>query len=271
MKARKIVAVIVSVLILAGCSSKPEDLGKPYVQDKSKSFALNLAAYAGYPGILEDNNYSHSLDALSRAGTMAVLLPNDLGASMGGLGAGALGFGLGMVTSLADLVPLDSGYIFTAKLQPGEDYRSPDTVLRVIKANFELRGKYKYDDASDAEMLKKTSLDRYVCKPTTDYGYDVTCYDPDFENYNYYVNTTRPANGQEFGDAMPLPFGNYGVYFISAGRTGNFVPKKQSVDIHFSFENGVYTSGDGKIVMPRVGPREDGKRLVIIDGKAKFL
>lgn len=255
MKTQKMIAVLVSGLVLAGCSSKPDDFGKPYVQDKSESVALNLAAYAGYPGVFEDNNYSHSLDALTRAGTMATLLPNDLGASMGGLGAGALGFGLGLLTSLTADTPFDIGFVFTAKLMPGEDYRSPDTVLRVFRANYEKRPADPLLPADMEDMRNKTSLDRYVCKATTDYGYDVVCYDPDYEDYVYYINTTRPANGQEFGEAMPLSVGSYGVFFIRADRTPSYLPKKQSPDIYFRFDEGMFISGDGKIRLPRVGPR----------------
>ena len=41
--------------------------------------------------------------------------------------------------------------------------------------------------------------------------------------------------------------------------------------MYSSFRNGAYVVGHTKTVLPRVAPREDGKRLVFIDGKATLI
>ena len=98
-----------------------------------------MAAYAGYPYILRDNGYSNGLDALATSGGNAVLLASDLAGSLGSLGGASLGLGLGLFTSMAAEYPLPMSEVMTAKLNPGEDYRSAATVLRVLKANYEMR------------------------------------------------------------------------------------------------------------------------------------
>lgn len=71
-----------ALISVTGCSSTPKDIGQPYVQDKSKSFALNVGAYAGFPHVLKDNNYNHGLDTLVVSSSNAMLLADDLGSSM---------------------------------------------------------------------------------------------------------------------------------------------------------------------------------------------
>ena len=44
-----------------------------------------------------------------------------------------------------------------------------------------------------------------------------------------------------------------------------------AADKYFYLEQGAYVLSDSKTVLPRVAPREDGKRLVIIDGKATLI
>lgn len=94
MKGNIFVASVLSIAAITGCSSTPKDLGQPFVQDKSKSVALNVAAYAGYPYLLVDNSYSQEFDTLVTSSSNAMLLANDLSGSLGSLGGGTLGLGL---------------------------------------------------------------------------------------------------------------------------------------------------------------------------------
>lgn len=271
MKRDFVVASVLAITALTGCSSKPKDMGQPFTQDKSKSVALNVAAYAGYPYVLRDNSYDKSLDTLVSSSSNALLMANDLSGSLGSLGGGALGLGLGFISGMAAQYPLDAGKVFTAKLQPGEDYKSAATVLRVIKDNYQKREV----DAADGEKLRgllaKTTFADYVCEPTTVKDYDFSCFDPADDRYNTYVKATRPANGLEFAEVMPLAKGNYGVFFIRNDRGSVLTPRKDATDAYFHLKDGSYVLGNTNTVLPRVAPREDGKRLVFLNGKATLI
>lgn len=267
MKGNIFVASVLSIAAITGCSSTPKDLGQPFVQDKSKSVALNVAAYAGYPYVLSDKSYDKGLDTLVTSSSNAVLLAND----MGSLGGGALGLGLGFISGMAAQYPLDIGYVFTAKLQPGEAYKSAATVLRVLQSNYQMRNVDSADGNKLRSLLAKSSLADYVCEPTTVGDYDFSCFDPADDRYNTYVKATRPANGLEFAEVMPLAKGNYGVFFIRNDRGSVLTPKKDAPDAYFHLNKGSYVLGNSNTILPRVAPREDGKRLVFIDGKATLI
>ncbi|WP_339015382.1 hypothetical protein [Aeromonas popoffii] len=271
MKGNFIVASVFSIAALTGCSSTPKDLGQPFVQDKSKSVALNVAGYAGYPYLLKDNSYSKGLDTVVTSTSNTLLLANDLSGSLGSIGGGALGAGLGLISGLVAQYPLDKAKVFTAKLQPGEDYRSAATALRVLKENYQKRAK----DADEFEDLngffENPSLDAYVCEPTMLSSWDYSCFDPAYEGFDLYVRAIRPATGNEFPQVMPLDKGNYGVFLISSGKGGVLTPKKDAPDAYFYMEEGSYVLGGTNTILPRVAPREDGKRLVFIDGKATLI
>lgn len=271
MKRDFIVASVFSIAAITGCSSTPKDMGQPFVQDKSKSLALNVAAYAGYPYVLRDNSYSKGFDTLVASTSNALLLANDLSGSLGAFGGGALGLGLGFISGMADQSPLDAGKVFTAKLQPGEDYKSAATVLRVLQTNYQRREVDSADGDKLRSLLAKPSLADYVCEPTTVKEYDFSCYDPADDRYNTYVRATRPANGLEFAEVMPLTKGSYGVFFIRNDRGSVLTPKKDATDAYFYLEKGSYVLGNSNTILPRVAPREDGKRLVFIDGKATLI
>lgn len=271
MKVQLIATTVLAMTALAGCSSTPKDMGKPFVQDKSKSVALNVAAYAGYPYVLRDNSYDKGLDTLVTSTSNALLLANDLSGSLGSLGGGALGLGLGFISGMADQYPLDAGRVFTAKLQPGEDYKSAATVLRVLQANYQKREVDSADGDKLRSLLAKPSLADYVCEPTTVKEYDFSCYDPADDRYNTYVRATRPANGLEFAEVMPLTKGIYGVFFIRNDRGSVLTPKKDATDAYFYLKDGSYVLGNTNTILPRVAPRADGKRLVFIDGKATLI
>lgn len=163
MKATTTTLALLVAATLGGCSSTPKDKGKPFVQNPKESVALNVAAYAGYPYILRDNDYSNGLDALATSGGNAVLLASDLAGSLGSLGGATLGLGLGLFTSMASEYPLPMSEVMTAKLNPGEDYRSAATVLRVLKANYEMREvREKTDVDTLKQFLGKDSLNDYV-------------------------------------------------------------------------------------------------------------
>lgn len=274
MKGNFIVASVFSIAALTGCSSTPKDMGQPFSQDKSKSVALNVAAYAGYPYVLRDNSYDKGLDTLVGSTSNALLLANDLSGSLGSLGGGGLGLGLGFISGLADQYPLDVAKVFTAKLQPGEDYRSAATVLRVLKANYQKRP----EDADEFKALSgyfaKADLDAYVCEPAgflAKNDFDFSCFDPAYKGFNHYVKVVRPANGIEFSGVMKLAAGQYGVYVMRSDKGSVLLPKKDAPDAYFHLKNGSYVLGNSNTVLPRVAPREDGKRLVFIDGKATLI
>lgn len=271
MKRDFIVASVLAITALTGCSSKPKDMGQPFTQDKSKSVALNVASYAGYPDVLEDNNYSQGFDTLVTSSSNAMLLANDLSGSLGAIGGGALGLGLGFISGLNANYPFPGSQVFTAKLMPGEDYKSAATALRVLHANYELRGHQSGDGESINKLLAKKSMADYVCEPTTVADYDYSCFDPADDRYNIYVRASRPANGTEFAEVMPLTPGNYAVYFIRNDRGAILTPKKDAPDLYFVFTDGTFRLGDTNTILPRVAPREDGKRLVFLNGKATLI
>lgn len=270
MKATTTTLALLVAATLGGCSSTPKDAGKPFVQNPKESVALNVAAYAGYPYILRDNGYSNGLDALATSGGNAVLLASDLAGSLGSLGGASLGLGLGLFTSMAAEYPLPMSEVMTAKLNPGEDYRSAATVLRVLKANYEMREvREKTDGDTLKQFLGKDSLNDYVCEPTTYKKFDFECFDPAYKKYSHFVGVSRPANGTEFGEVMPLTPGSYGVYFMTSDRGAVLIPKADAPDPYFTYTKGVYVIGD--TVLPKIAPREDGKRLVFLHGKATLI
>lgn len=269
MRARILAVSVLAITSLAGCSSTPEDMGKPFVQDKSKSVALNVAAYAGYPYLLSDNNYSKGFDTLVTSTSNALLLSTDLAGSLGSLGGGALGAGLGLISGLAAEFPLDHSDVMTAKLNSGEDYRSPQTVARIVKLNYKKRLARSGDGEELGSFLAKESLADYVCEAYSSSNFDFKCYDPAFDSYTHLVKVSRPASGSEFGEVMPLSPGQYGVYLIRADRGGALIPKVDAPDAYFSLKDGAYVIGD--TILPKVAPREDGKRLVFLHGKATMI
>ena len=269
MKAKIFAVTTLAVMTLAGCSSTPKDMGKPFVQDKSKSVALNVAAYAGYPTLLRDNSYSNELDTLVVSTSNALLLANDLAGSLGSFGGAALGAGLGLMSGLTAEYPLDHSQVVTAKLNPGEDFRSPQAVARVIKANYQKRIARSGDGETLGGLLAKESLDDYVCEAYSSSNFDYKCYDPAYEDYSHLVKVARPANGTEFGEVMPLPVGQYGVYLMRTDRGGVLMPKADAPDAYFHMKDGAYVIGD--TILPKVAPREDGKRLVFLHGKATMI
>lgn len=271
MKAKLIAVTVMAMTALSGCASKPKDMGQPFTQDKSKSVALNVAAYSGYPDLLQDNSYSKGFDTVVTSTSNALLLANDLSGSLGSLGGGALGVGLGLISGMADLYPLDDAEVMTAKLHPGEDYRAAATVLRVLKDNYQKRPVDK-DEFKDLKgFFDKADLDAYVCEATTDGDWDFSCFDPAYKSFNHYIKVARPANGTEFSPVLNLNQGNYGVYLLRSDKGAVLVPKATTPDSYFKYDQGVFRVGNTNTVLPRVAPREDGKRLVFIDGKATLI
>lgn len=68
---------------------------------------------------------------------------------------------------------------------------------------------------------------------------------------------------------MPLTPGSYGVYFMTSDRGAVLIPKADAPDPYFTYTKGVYVIGD--TVLPKIAPREDGKRLVFLHGKATLI
>ncbi|HHQ4589430.1 hypothetical protein [Aeromonas veronii] len=118
------------------------------------------------------------------------------------------------------------------------------------------------------------SLDAYVCE-NADFlaksNFDFSCFDPAYKSFNHYIKVVRPANGTEFSNVMKLPAGQYGVYVMRSDKGSVLHPKKDAPDAYFYLKSGSYVLGDTNTILPRVAPREDGKRLVFIDGKPTLI
>ncbi|BBQ30640.1 hypothetical protein ACTG2K_10320 [Aeromonas caviae] len=269
---KKILAIsILAVTSLVGCSTIPSVTGKGeyYTPNKSMSYARNIAAYAGYPELIKDNEYSHGLDALVTTGSNVAVLSSDLGSAVGG----GLGLGLGLMSSLTALYPLNLSDVWNAQLNPGEKYDDAATAARVLKANYKVIDASRFSPKShasyDKAFMVKGSLNDVVCENTMLVGFDYVCADPAFPDNEIYVAAIRPANGTEFADILGAKPGNYGVYLIDVPNTVEVT--EGSTDSLFKLQNGAYVSGDGTKIFPRVAPREDGKRLVFINGQATFI
>lgn len=269
MKGNFIVASVLAVTTLSGCATLPSDPGQFYVQDKNMSYAGNVGAYAGYYGVLKDNNYSKSLDTLTTTTSNVLLLSSDMGATLGG----GMGLALGFMSRLTALYPLNISDVWTARLNPGEKYDDQATALRVLKSSYQVLDVTHFSAKShasyDRPFMAKGTLNDVVCEGTILQGFDYVCADPAFPENKFYIAAVRPANGMEFSDILSIQKGNYGVYLIDAPNTVEI--KSDTTDHVFQFRNGAYVVGHTKTVLPRVAPREDGKRLVFIDGKATLI
>lgn len=266
---KKVVPLV--FLLLAGCSMRPQtapDEGKQYVQNSSQSWAWNVTAYAGYPGLISDNKYSSTLDTAIKSTSNALLLPTSL-TSMSGLAAGSLGVGLGLVGSLAGQWPLEGAGVVTTPLQAGEQYNDPAMIARAIKANFNLR-EYKESASTNLKPLLLTkSLDKLVCIPAKHNGFNHDCYVPGYEDYPVFVKAVRPADGTEFGSMLGLDKGRYAVLTVANDRGSLLRKKADSPDPVLMLVKNTYVVRDN--ILPFIGPNDQGKRLVFLDGKASLL
>lgn len=56
---------------------------------------------------------------------------------------------------------------------------------------------------------------------------------------------------------------------MTSDRGAVLIPKADAPDPYFTYTKGVYVIGD--TVLPKIAPREDGKRLVFLHGKATMI
>ncbi|HGY1053536.1 TPA: hypothetical protein ACNUVO_004346 [Aeromonas salmonicida subsp. pectinolytica] len=268
------ISVIAGVVLfgMSGCSAfkvyddfrSPEGLGVHYKDDATKSFAWNVGAYAGYPWILSDHGYDKSMDMLVNSTSYAMNLSADLGSSLAG---GALGLGAGFIGGLTEGYPLKPSLVWTAQLEDGEEYNQTRAIERFIIKNFKVRPVEADDTPKIKLRLGMIDINKVTCVENNPYQYTHECELPGVSHSTIYVTAARPATGEEFGKILNLKPGKYGVFMTR--NESDLIEKEDAADVYFYMKDGAYQSG--KNVLPLVGPRDDGKRLALIDGKAALL
>jgi len=220
---------------------------------------------AGYPGLIPDNSYAPNMDAAINAGTMATLLPQDLGIST--LSAASIGFAL---TSLQGTYPMDENFshIMLYPITTVGDVAAADFVKRAVVANFAIR-KGTAADGDLADDLQRANINDVSC---TAYGNIM-----DKANFTHECNIPNipwPAmvrvagvySGEHFEQVMPeVPKGKYAVLFI---RTGQLVAKEGTQNV-FSYKKGVLSNSIA--ILPFISANSQGKHLVYLNGKATLI
>ncbi|WP_290435453.1 hypothetical protein [Aeromonas caviae] len=268
------IGLIASVFVfgVSGCSAfkvyndfrNPEGLGEYYKDDATKSFAWNVGAYAGYPWVLNDGRYDKSMDLLVNSTSYAMNLSADLGSSLAG---GALGLGAGFIGGLTEGYPLKPSLVWTAQLEDNEEYNQARAIERFIIKNFKVRAVEADDTPKIKLRLGMIDINKITCVENHPYQYTHECELPGVSHSTIFVTAARPATGEEFGKILNLKPGRYGV-FVTRNQS-DLIEKDDAADVYFYMKDGAYQSGNN--VLPLVGPREDGKRLVVIDGKTTLI
>jgi hypothetical protein len=264
--------ISISLFGVSGCSAfkiydnirSPEALGSYYQDDKTKSFAWNVGAYAGYPWVLSDHTYDKSIDMMVNSTSYAMNLTSDLGSALAG---GALGLGAGFIGGLTEGYPLKPSKVWTAKLENGETYNQSRVIERFIINNFKVRPVEPDDTPKIKLRLGMIDINKITCVENKPYQYTHECTLPGVSHSTIYVTAARPATGEEFGKILNLKPGRYGVFLTR--NESDLIQKDDAPDVYFYMKDGVYKSG--KNTLPLISPREDGKRLVLIDGNAELL
>lgn len=273
MKKHTLAALLLSVI--AGCASTtPSGQAiNPASINPNASLANVLVSLAGYPGLVADNGYSQTLDAAVNAGSLANLLPGDVGVSQ--LTAGSLGFAL---TALEGTYPMDDGASFVV-LQPikdAGDVNQKDFVEKTVKATTDVakvNQKLIDFDPVFAKMLGQADLEKLACQPTGSSlmsfadkaNFNHSCHLPPLKN-DVSVRVGGVYEGHLFDKVMPdVHSSKYAVVFIRS----TFIKAKAGVQNIFAYERGVMTNSIA--VLPFISPNSQGKHLVYLNGKATLL
>ncbi len=265
---QKVGVAVFSLSLLVGCASTPAPKDTPLeVSNPRASLASSLVSLAGYPGLIPDNSYGPNLDAAINAGTMATLLPDDLGIST--FSAASIGFAL---TSLKGTYPMDNNFsmVILAPITDASDLNSPDYIKKLMLSSFEIRKASKLDRADLTAILAKANINDMTCET---YGNIL-----DQANYTHscsiksipWAEKIRVAGiyqGDRFDRVMPsVQKGKFAVVFLRS--SGQLVAKKNMENV-FSYKSG--TLSNSIAVLPFVSANSQGQHLVYLHGKATLI
>ena len=270
---KKLAFAAIALAVMTGCASTtaPKDTSLQ-VSNPRASLAGSLVSLAGYPGLIPDNSYGPNLDAAINAGTMATLLPSDLGVST--FSAAGIGFAL---TALEGTFPMDDGAAFIV-LQPINDasqLNDPAFIASTVKNSVkvaEVTQKLIDFDAAYADMLKKANMDALSCQPRgtslLNLGkgkFNFDCALPPMR-HDVAVRAAGVYQGSDFDVLMPdVKAKKYAVLFLRS----TYIRPKDKMQNVFMYEHGVLSNSIA--VLPFVSANSQGKHLVFLNGKATLI
>ena len=270
---QKVCVAVFGLSLLAGCASTPAPKDTLLqVSNPRASLAGSLVSLAGYPGLIPDNSYGPNLDAAINAGTMATLLPSDLGVST--FSAAGIGFAL---TALEGTFPMDEGAAFIV-LQPIDDASQlddPAFIASTVKSSVkvaEVTQKLIDFNAEFAGMLKQANIDALSCQPRgtslLNLGkgkFNFDCALPPMR-HDVAVRAAGVYQGSDFGVLMPdVRAKKYAVLFLRS----TYIKSKDGAQNVFMYEHGVLSNSIA--VLPFVSANSQGKHLVYLNGKATLI
>lgn len=272
-----IAAAFVGLFSIAGCSSTQGNTAKQgeyFIQDKSKSVAWNVAAFAGYPGMFSDHQYTSTLGTGVTMASNSIVIHDGI-PSLSPAGALTLGVGMALISDTTKLYPLNISSVVIEPIGKDETYQSSAVVKRAILHYMKIRAPKPNDpDQNFSAFLKSADINTVECKEYSSLldtaGYSHECYLPAKPVYNQYVTAVRPATGDEFAGVWNIPRGNYAVLLLGGGTGSAFIPKSYDNMFKLVRNGSVIIYGDN-VILPFASPREDGKRLIVKDGKAQYL
>jgi hypothetical protein len=243
------------------------------VTDKRASLASSLVTLAGYPGLIPDNSYAPNMDAAINAGTMATLLPQDLGIST--LSAASIGFSL---AALEGTYPMDDGASFIV-LHPMSDSTSQigaEFVAKTIQDTMDVapvNQKLIDLDPYFAKLLGEAKMDLVTCKARdvsvlsmVDKGkFNFLCALPPVGD-EIYVRVAGTYSGDEFNSVMPdMKAKKYAVILVRS----TVIKAKSGLRNVFKYEHGVLSNSIA--ILPFISANSQGKHLVYLNGKATLI
>ena len=270
---QKVCVAVFGLSLLAGCASTPAPKDTLLqVSNPRASLAGSLVSLAGYPGLIPDNSYGPNLDAAINAGTMATLLPSDLGVST--FSAAGIGFAL---TALEGTFPMDEGAAFIV-LQPIDDASQlddPAFIASTVKSSMkvgEVTQKLIDFDAEFADMIKQANIDALSCQPRgtslLNLGkgkFNFDCALPPMR-HDVAVRAAGVYQGSDFDVLMPdVKAKKYAVLFLRS----TYIRPKDKMQNVFMYEHGVLSNSIA--VLPFVSANSQGKHLVYLNGKATLI
>ena len=270
---QKVCVAVFGLSLLAGCASTHAPKDTPLqVSNPRASLAGSLVSLAGYPGLIPDNSYGPNLDAAINAGTMATLLPSDLGIST--FSAAGIGFAL---TALEGTFPMDEGAAFIV-LQPIDDASQlddPAFIASTVKSSMkvaEVTQKLIDFDAEFADMLKQANIDALSCQPRgtslLNLGkgkFNFDCALPPMR-HDVAVRAAGVYQGSDFDVLMPdVKAKKYAVLFLWS----TYIRPKDKMQNVFMYEHGVLSNSIA--ILPFISANSQGKHLVYLNGKATLI
>lgn len=276
MKINLLVAALLASVI-SGCASNSATSAKPeifagkgayFAQDKTKSFASNLTAFAGYPGKISD----HEMPAGLRNG-----LDFTSGAYLGFSAFdslwGATGLGAFAMLSGDNIRPLTiSSVIVMVPLSSEQRYNDLSVAKLAMEQSLEkLDDEYfktYYANKKDTDWIHKLktfssdkSMNGIICQQASMASRMLSDLDAEcnIDGYKVDVVFARPATGTEFPELKLLPKGKYAVVLLN--KNGNFQVRKDALwaarldSINKTYKINNYT-------LPFISPGKDGKRIM---------